>query len=61
MHNGLVLTIEPFLKRGGGWASSEADDDWTLYSEPAAPVVQYEHTVVATVAVPSSSRCRANA
>ncbi|WBU64748.1 type I methionyl aminopeptidase [Paracoccus aerodenitrificans] len=48
MHNGLVLTVEPFLSRGGRWATSGADDDWTLYSEPAAPVVQYEHTVVAT-------------
>jgi methionyl aminopeptidase len=26
----------------------ERDDEWTLYSEPVAPVVQYEHTVVAT-------------
>ncbi|MGZ3216010.1 type I methionyl aminopeptidase [Paracoccus sp. T5] len=48
MHDGLVLTIEPFLSRGGTWAMSGTDDDWTLYSRPAAPVVQYEHTVVAT-------------
>lgn len=48
MHNGLVLTVEPFLSRGGRWATSGADDEWTLYSEPPAPVVQYEHTVVAT-------------
>ena len=48
MHDGLVLTVEPFLSRGGRWATSGADDDWTLYSKPAAPVVQYEHTVVAT-------------
>lgn len=48
MHNGLVLTVEPFLSRGGRWATTDADDEWTLYSEPAAPVVQYEHTVVAT-------------
>lgn len=48
MHDGLVLTVEPFLSRGGRWATSGADDDWTLYSNPAAPVVQYEHTVVAT-------------
>ena len=48
MHKGLVLTVEPFLSQGGRWAASRADDDWTLYSEPAAPVVQYEHTVVAT-------------
>lgn len=47
MHDGLVLTVEPFLSCGGRWATSGADD-WTLYSQPAAPVVQYEHTVVAT-------------
>ncbi|MCT4370006.1 type I methionyl aminopeptidase [Yangia mangrovi] len=44
---GLVLTVEPFLSMGGLWAS-EGEDGWTLYSEPCAPVVQYEHTVVAT-------------
>ncbi|MFN3662247.1 type I methionyl aminopeptidase [Yoonia sp.] len=48
IHKGLVLTVEPFLSQGGRWAASRPDDDWTLYSEPAAPVVQYEHTVVAT-------------
>lgn len=47
IHKGLVLTVEPFLSKGGLWAA-EGDDGWTLYSEPAAPVVQYEHTVVAT-------------
>ncbi|WP_394178679.1 type I methionyl aminopeptidase [Yoonia maritima] len=44
---GLVLTVEPFLSKGGMWAT-DGDDGWTLYSEPQAPVVQYEHTVVAT-------------
>ena len=44
---GLVLTVEPFLSAGGRLAT-EGDDGWTLYSEPRAPVVQYEHTVVAT-------------
>lgn len=44
---GLVLTVEPFLSRGGQWAS-EGRDGWTLYSTPPAPVVQFEHTVVAT-------------
>lgn len=48
MHNGLVLTVEPFLSRGGMWATSGERDKWTLYSDPPAPVVQYEHTVVAT-------------
>lgn len=44
---GLVLTVEPFLSKGALWADDDADG-WTLYAEPAAPVVQYEHTVVAT-------------
>lgn len=44
---GLVLTVEPFLSTGGVWAD-QGKDGWTLYSDPAAPVVQYEHTVVAT-------------
>jgi methionyl aminopeptidase len=48
MHDGLVMTIEPFLSRGGAWARSGSKDEWTLYSEPTAPVVQYEHTVVVT-------------
>ena len=48
MHDGLVLTVEPFLSRGGMWATSGDKDEWTLYSTPMAPVVQYEHTVVAT-------------
>ena len=47
INRGLVLTVEPFLSRGGLWAT-EGEDDWTLYSAPPAPVVQYEHTVVAT-------------
>lgn len=44
---GLVLTVEPFLSMGGLWAT-EGGDGWTLYSDPPAPAVQYEHTVVAT-------------
>jgi methionyl aminopeptidase len=44
---GLVLTVEPFLSTGG-LSATEGEDGWTLYSEPRAPVVQYEHTVVAT-------------
>ena len=44
---GLVLTVEPFLSTGGQWAG-EGRDGWTLFSEPRAPVVQYEHTLVAT-------------
>ena len=47
IREGQVLTIEPFLSLGGEWAEG-GDDAWTLYSSPAAPVVQYEHTIVAT-------------
>lgn len=48
MRHGMVLTVEPFLARGGLWADTVTGDDWTLYSTPRSPVVQYEHTVVAT-------------
>lgn len=47
MHRGMVLTVEPFLSLGGHQAR-QGKDGWTLYSHPPAPVVQYEHTVVAT-------------
>lgn len=47
MHDGLVFTIEPFLSLGAEWAETAADP-WTLFSQPCAPTVQYEHTVVAT-------------
>jgi len=47
MNDGLVFTVEPFLSLGAEWAEG-GGDDWTLYSEPHAPTVQYEHTVVAT-------------
>lgn len=48
IHAGLVLTVEPFLSRGGRWADTRTGDDWTLYATPSAPAVQYEHTIVAT-------------
>lgn len=48
MTNGLVFTVEPFLSLGADWAENAGDDRWTLYSDPSAPTVQYEHTVVAT-------------
>lgn len=50
MTDGLVFTIEPFLSLGGQWAedSDTEDDDWTLYSTPKAPTVQFEHTIVVT-------------
>ncbi|WP_112309128.1 type I methionyl aminopeptidase [Pseudogemmobacter bohemicus] len=51
IEKGLVLTVEPFLSTGGLWADN-GEDGWTLYSTPMAPVVQYEHTVVATAGAP---------
>jgi methionyl aminopeptidase len=45
--DGLVFTIEPFLSLGATWAV-ESGDGWTLRASPAAPTVQFEHTVVAT-------------
>lgn len=47
MREGLVFTVEPFLSLGAEHAE-DGDDPWTLYSEPRALTVQYEHTVVAT-------------
>jgi methionyl aminopeptidase len=51
INEGLVLTVEPFLSQGALWAE-RGDDDWTLYADPPAPVVQFEHTVVATRGAP---------
>ncbi|MBN9032031.1 MAG: type I methionyl aminopeptidase [Rhizobiales bacterium 63-7] len=48
MTEGLVFTIEPFLSLGGHWAEDGDGDSWTLFSEPRAPTVQFEHTLVAT-------------
>lgn len=47
MHSGLVLTVEPFLSTGGHW-TTKGNDEWILYRELPASLVQYEHTVVAT-------------
>jgi methionyl aminopeptidase len=49
MEEGLVFTVEPFLSLGAEWAEDGDNGDiWTLYSDPQAPTVQYEHTIVAT-------------
>jgi methionyl aminopeptidase len=47
MQKGMVFTIEPFLSLGANWAEG-GDDPWTLYGDPRAPTVQYEHTLVTT-------------
>ena len=48
MTEGLVFTVEPFLSLGGTWAEDGDKDTWTLYSDPHAPTVQFEHTIVCT-------------
>lgn len=48
MKEGQVFTIEPFLSLGGEYAEDGDDGAWTLYSEPRALTVQFEHTVVAS-------------
>ncbi len=49
MEEGLVFTVEPFLSLGADWAEDGGNGDpWTLYSDPRAPTVQYEHTIVVT-------------
>ena len=49
IEDGLVFTVEPFLSLGARFAHQKSRDDaWTLVTRPAAPTVQYEHTVVAT-------------
>ena len=47
MQEGLVFTVEPFLSLGAEFAE-DGEGPWTLYSQPRALTVQYEHTVVAS-------------
>jgi methionyl aminopeptidase len=48
MEEGQVFTIEPFLSLGAVYAEDRDHDDWTLFGEPSALTVQFEHTVVVT-------------
>ncbi|HEX7926586.1 MAG TPA: M24 family metallopeptidase, partial [bacterium] len=47
----LVITIEPFLSTGATWVE-EAEDGWTLRSQPGHWHAQYEHTLVITQGEP---------
>jgi methionyl aminopeptidase len=47
LHEGMVLTIEPFLTPGSGWIFT-ARDGWTLKTKDGSPSVQFEHTLVIT-------------
>ena len=48
MKEGQVFTIEPFLSLGATFADDDDEGNWTLYSEPRAMTVQFEHTVAAS-------------
>ncbi|MBX5459496.1 MAG: type I methionyl aminopeptidase [Steroidobacteraceae bacterium] len=47
LHEGMVITIEPFLSTRARHAT-EADDGWTLKGPPGTFAAQYEHTLVIT-------------
>ena len=47
LHEGLVMTIEPFLSTKSRYVT-EADDGWTLSAAPGNLSAQFEHTMVIT-------------
>ena len=47
LHDGQVLTIEPFFTTGEPFVT-ERDDGWTLAVAPGALVAQFEQTVIVT-------------
>jgi len=51
LHEGLVITIEPFLTTGKGSIKQDRDG-WTLRTTDGGLVAQYEHTMVITRGAP---------
>lgn len=47
LHDGMVITIEPFLSTGAEWAE-ETGDGWTLATPKHYMTAQYEHSLVVT-------------
>jgi methionyl aminopeptidase len=47
LHEGLVITIEPFLTTGAT-RIVEAEDGWTLRTPDGSVGAQYEHTLIVT-------------
>ena len=47
LHEGMVITIEPFLSTKSSHAN-QADDGWTLLGAPGNLSAQYEHTMIIT-------------
>jgi methionyl aminopeptidase len=51
LHEGLVITIEPFLTTGAS-AAIESDDGWTLRTPDGSLGAQFEHTMIITQGLP---------
>jgi methionyl aminopeptidase len=51
LHEGLVITIEPFLTTGAT-SIFEADDGWTLRTPDGSIGAQFEHTMIVTRGAP---------
>lgn len=51
LHEGLVMTIEPFLSTKNRYVT-EADDGWTLIGDKGNLSAQFEHTMVITKGKP---------
>ncbi len=51
LHEGLVITIEPFLTKGSG-CIYQAQDGWTLKTSDGALAAQFEHSLVVTKGQP---------
>lgn len=51
LHEGLVITIEPFLSTKANWVE-ELDDGWTLAAPAPNLSAQFEHTMVITKSKP---------
>ena len=51
LHEGLVITIEPFLTTGSGRIKTDPDG-WTLRTTDGGLCAQYEHTMVITRGAP---------
>jgi len=47
LHDGMVITIEPFISNGASEVK-EASDGWTLFTPPQFATAQFEHTMVLT-------------
>ena len=47
LHDGLVITVEPFLSTGADMVY-DGEDGWSLYTDDNIYTAQYEHTIIVT-------------